>query len=229
MARKSNKTNNANRMTRGERSVNPLYRTVQRRTTPKLNFDGLYLNFTQYFANITTLANQASAIYTVDASSTNSVSTPSNTVQCPVTGYTGVTSVYNEYVYEKLAFHWQPFIGPGQAGAGSKLYISYFDNAEDMATLAAANTATVVAAAQGARNCVSWNAWEKFTFNVPLTKRRKSFDVNTTIATSADSYDRCMQGVVAFGINGVNAIEALGQMRITGVIKLIGLQTGITT
>lgn len=209
-------------------ATNPLYKPVTRRSSPKVTFDGSYLNFTQYFANITTLANQASAVYTVDCSNTNNLALPSNSIQCPAVGYTGVTALYNEYVYEKLTFHWLPFIGPGQAGAGSKCYISYIDNPENMSTIAAANTAAVVSVTQGVRNCISWNAWEKFTYNVPLTKRRKCFDVNTNIAISADGYERSIQGIVSFGINGVNAVEALGQMRVTGVIKLIGLQTGIT-
>lgn len=175
------------------------------------------------------MGNQASAVYTVDASNTNITVTPSNTVQCPATGYTGVTSIYNEYVYEKLSFHWLPFIGPGQGGAGSKCYIAYIDNPETMNSMAIASAATVVAATQGVRNCVSWNAWEKFTYNVPLTKRRKMFDVNANINPSADTYERSLQGLVSFGINGVNAVEALGQMRVTGVIKLIGLQTQLAT
>lgn len=228
MARKS-KSNKTNLARRNENQINPLYRPVIRRKTPSLNFDGTYLNFTQYFANIVTLANQASAVYTVDASNTNNIALPTQTVQCPITGYTGVSAIYNQYVYEKLTFHWQPFIGPGQAGAGSKCYIAYLDNPEDMVTLVNSNTATVVAATQGIRNCISWNAWEKFVYNVPLTKRRKCFDVNTNTGAVADTLERSVQGLVSFGINGVNAVEALGQMRVTGVVKLIGLQTALAT
>jgi hypothetical protein len=119
---------------------------------------------------------------------------------------------------------WLPTIGPGQAGAGSRITAAYFDNPEVITNLTANASAALVAMVKGNRTAVSWNAWEPYIFHVPLTYRRKMFDVNTTtVYTNVDANDRGVQGLVVVVTESINASENLGQIKVTSDVMVRGL------
>jgi len=133
-----------------------------------------------------------------------------------------VANMYSSYVYTSVVMRWLPQVAPGVADAGASIYIGYSDNAEHMVNTASASVATIVAAAKTMKNAKFFNAWEQFTYNVPLTRRRKMFDVNNTPSAprTVDEDDRCVQGIILYGGDGLTASTALGRWVADVVIEL---------
>jgi hypothetical protein len=205
--------------------------TVSNASKPKvrLNFDGQILNGTQFLAPLVTVANTAGALYPIDTSTTT-INVGGTFIQGINTGLSSISGIYNEYIYRSVTFHWMPFVSPGIADAGSQIYVGYIDNAEEMGILTALSTSTIFNVSKTLRNMKFFNAWEWFSFTVPLTSRRKSFDVNTTVTLGAtDTYDRSMQGMVVVGANSLSATVSLGQWRVTYGLELRRLNTSQTT
>lgn len=217
MANKRNK----NSRTRTGKRINPMSRIMARPQRPIVSFDGTVLNNSFIFSSATVASNYFATQYYISAVQTNGVA--QNMVD--------LMKHYSEYKYLKATAHWIPQIGPGQAGAGGICYIAYVESPELMTIYnALATDALKVAAIKGMRDCITWNTWERFTYNIPLTNRRKQFDVDIAPASiSNDELDRSTQGSLIFGIEGINASETLGKLRANVVIRLHGLTTNMNT
>jgi hypothetical protein len=134
-----------------------------------------------------------------------------------------VAALYSQYVYESLTFRWLPSVAPGVADAGSQVYIGYLDNPEAMTTFLGLTNAQQISAIQSMKNVKFFNAWEQFTYSVPLTRRRKTFDVNATITDAADVDDRSVQGFIVFCMESLTASTTLGRWSSDSVVKLLNL------
>lgn len=136
---------------------------------------------------------------------------------------------YREYRYHKVTVQWIPSIGPNSVDAGGRVFLAYTDNPEQGSNFQLGNapldtTAKKVAFVKGCRNFVAYNAWERFTWNVPLTRRRPWFDVNTTDAGSdINMYDRAVQGMIVQAYESVSAAVVLGTLRVNFTLELRGL------
>lgn len=228
MAQKSNRKSAKNSMLVG-RKVNPVSRAIPRRRGPKVSFDGTTFSSSVYALKTTSAGNVASSLILVDASNTAITIAPQQTYSA-ATALAALTGSYQEYKYTKLVITWLPTIGPGQAGAGSRITAAYFDNPEVITNLTANGTAALIAMVKGNRTAVSWNAWEQFTYHVPLTYRRKMFDVNTTtVYTNVDANDRAVQGLVVVVTESINAAEDLGQIKVTSDVMVRGLSLATPT
>jgi hypothetical protein len=214
------------------RNENPLYRSNPSRPRMRVNFDGQLLNATAFTTPALTVANQATALYLLDTSNVNGiVAAQANAlIQGVMKDYTAITTVYNEYVVRSMRFDWIPYVSPGSADAGSQIYIAYLDNPEGITALASSTVATGFATAKLARDSKYFNAWERFSYSVPLgTTRRKSFDTNTNEVVVADTLDRATQGAVIVGYNSISAAVSLGQWKVTFVTELRRLTPGLST
>lgn len=210
MARKSNKRSN------GRRKVNPMLRRVAGPPRPRLSFDGSNVSAVLYDNQKATAANNSATFYTVDCSSTTGCN---RTV-------TAITGLYSEYRYNSLSVDWVPGQGPANTEAASRIYFAYLEGPERMATYAAAADAVRTIIVKGIRNVKSCNVWERFTYNVPLTWRRKVFDVNTTAGVSADELERSTQGMLVVAFDSVSAVTTaglLGQLKITSSTRVNNL------
>jgi hypothetical protein len=217
---KSNMTNR-----KGKRPINPLHRNnLQRAKGPRINFDGTVLHGQNYTGTSASLLNVASLLLPVDCSNATG-GAPPQLIRGVSAELSGITTFYNEYKYHKLVLRWLPQLAPGVSGAGTRITAAYFDNAEAVATLMTLNSSSLIPVVKATRNAVSWNAWEQFTYNVPLTNRRKTFDVNTGIAYGSDNVDRSVQGLVVVVFESLNATENLGQFKLTYDLWLRGLVT----
>jgi hypothetical protein len=196
----------------GKRQVNPMSR-MTRVSRPKLGFNGQVLEAFTYAPSITTGGDGAGTQPLFIDCSTNNVAS----------SVSGITQFYKEYVYESLKCEWIPAIGPASTLAGSQLYVTYDDNPEHMVTYTT-NTASANNALQLLDNTTKiFNAWERVSFTIPLTRRRRMFDVNTTTAGGVDVNDRSTQGVLVLGFNTTVVSSSVGRWKLTYHIKLMGL------
>lgn len=211
------KRNHNNTPLRRKKKPNPMVRRTPRlKMGPRsLAFDGQYGNFRAVFTATTTDASkQLGASFAVDCRSSGSVM-----------GTTGATvaALYSEYVYESAVFRWLPLVAPGVADAGSQIYIGYLDNPEMINTYLGLTNAQKIAAVQAMKNVKFFNAWEQFTYSVPLSRRRPMFDVNDTITDSADTDDRSLQGMVVYTAQSLTASTTLGCWVSDSIVKLLRL------
>jgi hypothetical protein len=225
---KNGKLNASRNMSRYK--TNPIYRNPVVRPRINFSFDGQILNGTGFSAPMVTLANIASAVYYVNCSNNISVFPTANKyIQSVALDYNTITKVYNEYKYHTLQCHWLPFVSPGVTDGGSQVYVAYVDNAEEIAALDIATAANTFNTSKAARNMKFFNAWERFTYNVPLSSRRKMFDTNLNDVIIADTVDRGIQGAVVVGSASGPTPVSLGQWRFTYTLELRTLNNQLTT
>lgn len=200
--------------------MNPLYRPTPRIPRPRAITNGNMFSARTYFTNETVAASpfiSATNIW-LDAGSSSSV----------LSGWQSVVALYAEYLVQKCTLQWMPFVAPGVADAGTKCHVAFFTNPEQMTSLSAASAATRLTAIKQNRNSVSWNAWERFSYRIPLNNRRKKFDVNNTITRAEDTMDRSTQGLIAMAFEGITANAVIGQAITDVDVRLEGL-TNTTT
>lgn len=195
--------------------TNPLMRRQTRAVRPRASFDGQFLNHKVIFAPDTTSATgtYASGIY-VDATATGS---------CMGTIGAAIANTYSQYVYETCVLRWLPSIGPGSAEAGGRVYVGYVDNPEAIKTYMAATTANQILYIKGNRNMRSFNVWENGVYALPLTRRRKMFDVNNAPThTLENDNDRSTQGLFIFAYESVGTSITMGAWQSEVLVKLHG-------
>ncbi len=140
---------------------------------------------------------------------------------------------YREYRYRKVTCQWIPSVGPASTDAGSRVHFGWIENPEQGSNfqnaIAPLNTAALrVPFVKGLRNVLTFNAWERITWNVPLTRRKPWFDVNTADPSSdINMFDRAVQGVIVQAYESVSAAVVLGTVKITFDIELRGLNPDV--
>lgn len=182
---------------------------------PYINFDGTYLSGT-ILLNASALASGLAFDYhLMNCNSTLGISR----------GHSTITDSYENYIYDSVVMEWLPTIGPADTYAGTQMSAAYIDNAEDMFFII--NTATVTTAknlVQRVAKPFVWNAWERVSWNVPLTRRRKTFAVNTTITETILEMERDCQGLVVVIQGGpTSGTPILGTFRFVYKLRLNGL------
>lgn len=206
-----------------QRRVNPM---TPRSTRPPRNtfaFDGSQLTATIFVPTSTTAATAGTDFQQLGCDAGVGITR----------GMTAMVRQYREYRFKKVAFQFIPNIGPSNADAGSRIYLMYTDNPEQgssfMNSVAPLDTvAKRTAFVKGARNVFTFNAWERVTWNVPLTYRKKWFDVNTIDpASDTNAFDRAVQGFVGQAYESISAAVALGTMKITYTVELRGLDVDV--
>jgi hypothetical protein len=220
-----NKMKNQNK-----RKPNP--NTVRHTRVPRpiVNFNGQNLNGSGYFPPFTTLVNTAAAIYSLDTSTLASSGPANLYFQSINYDLNAISKVYNEFVYHSIRMEWVPFVAPGVADGGGQLYVCYVDNVEEIANIMATTSPNVVFdVAKNARNAKFFNAWERFIYDVPVSRRKKLFDTNSTSLQTIDVIDRSCQGAVISGGYSLSASSSLGQWRTTYMLELRNLNTKIVT
>jgi hypothetical protein len=197
---------------------NPIYRKVPRVSRPKLVFNGQYLQaFT--LLNAITSAGDGTAFnsYTIDCAN-NGISAAQS----------AMTALYKEYVFESLKLEWVPYVSPGSTLGGSQVYVGYTSNPEQMVFYGGASIASAIGGIKTDDTMKVFNAWERVTLNIPLTRRRKMFDVNSTNALTIDVLDRSTQGMILLGYNTTTVSSQIGYFKCSYVIKLMGLSNVAT-
>lgn len=201
------------------RQTNPLERAVVRPGRPRISFNGQDIYSTLFVLQ--------SAVGSVTAK----VGADWQSVDCSDgqgmnRAATDVVKHYQEYRYVNAHVEWVPFQSPASTEAGSTIYMAYIDNPELIVTFKAASDAVKLATVKNTANCKSFNAWERYNYTVPLTYRRKWFNVNPSIGTpSAEETDRSIQGLVIIGYSTIsNTVGAggLGQFRLTSTTRITG-------
>jgi len=144
-------------------------------------------------------------------------------------GGTSIINNYSEYRYKRLTLEWVPAVGPGASASGGKVYVAYIDNPEQMNSWLSASVATNLARIKLMRNTEVFNAWENFTYSVPLSYRKPWFDVNLTTGNTVDELDRSTQGLVIFAAETVGATDTIGSWRTWARIVAKVYQASITT
>jgi hypothetical protein len=210
------------------RKANPLMRRRPGIPRPRVAFDGTNISSTYYRGASATDGGSIGQYLFVSATS-DALGAAS-----PVGG---ILDAYSEYKFNKLTIEFIPSISPANADAGSRIHIAYLDNPEKMLNWAAfaadsssPGKTAMLAGVRGARNCKSFNAWERFTYNVPLTWRRKVFDVDRSNPSGdINIYERAIQGMVIIAIESVTEAVGVGTFRVQSTVHLRGLDISMTS
>lgn len=200
-----------------KRKVNPMSRNTKIGVPRnRLTFDGQIFKGVSHLPMVTTAANLYGNSHAVGtANSANSVSQ----------NFAGMFNFYKEYKYLSLNLEWIPAVAPGVADGGSELVVAFNYNPEQIVSQTAVAPAVLIANLRSDRTARSFNAWERFTYNVPLKSRHKLFDVDVNpgaYLTDVNQVDRAVQGTILVGATSISAITTLGHFRATYAIHLMG-------
>lgn len=209
--------------------TNPLHKRRPGVPRPKVAFDGTTMRSAYYSALVTTNSiNQGAQYYYVDTrvAATGAANSLASTL-----------NLYSQYKFDKLSFEFIPSVSPGTADAGSRLHIAYIDNPEKMGAFinlvnagTTSSTTAALNAVRGSRNSRTFNAWERFTYNVPLTWRRKVFDTNTSDAIETiESLERHTQGLLIIAVETLTALANVGTWRINSTVSVRELNIALPT
>ncbi len=208
----------ANKTKVGKRRSNPMRRSAAV-GRPKIAFNGQTIYSTLFSDQSAVAANVGTDWLGVDTNSGEGINRAG----------VDIVKHYQEYKYLSALCEWIPKVGPSHADSGSRISIAYIDNPELLIAYETASAAVRVTMVRNAANVKTFNAWERFTFRVPITFRRKWFNVNPTVAAvgsrSSEEYDRAVQGKVIMCYETVSAIISsgvLGQWRATSNTQLQG-------
>ncbi len=209
--------------------LNPVFRQITRIGRPTMKFDGAVVSSTTYLGSPQVVANIAKGVLSIDCDSASNLAVTAGASQAVASG---VLNLYSEYRYNNCAVEWIPSIGPTNADAGSRIHIAYIDNPEKMTSFQAVAAAGALNLVRGCKNVRTFNAWERFTYRVPLTWRRKVFDTNVSVVPGADLYERSTQGMVIIFIEAISAAlaaSALGTFKVDSSVRVNQLSVNITT
>ncbi len=215
----------ANKTKANRRRSNPLVRRAGI-GRPRIAFNGHSVTSSNYVNHSVGIGNQSTDWQAVDCSANEGMNRAGH----------DIVKHYNEYKYTSASVEWIPKIGPSSVDAGVTVMMAYFDNPEFINTYKAATFPNRIAMIRAQANCKTFNLWERFTYRVPLTHRRKWFNVNPTIgsATNNEETDRSIQGLVGVAIDGVISSAtppagSLGQYRTTCTTIVQGFSTTAMT
>jgi hypothetical protein len=220
---------NHKRQSRMNKMTNPINRKLNRVPRPRLNFDGTALNGFQYHDIEISLANKLSHVFLMDCSNEDITVAASTRLTSMSVSLSALTKFYNQFRYTACKLTWLPHVAPGVADGGSPCYIGYVTNPEDVVSAANNSNVSNLSIVKGARNMRTFNAWQAFTYNVPMDKRRPWFDVNTNEAINVDIYDRSVQGAVVFAAETLSAVADIGSWHAVYTIELKALNLNLTT
>jgi hypothetical protein len=184
-----------------------------------MSFNGQVVESTTLVDATVTAATIGSDFHTVDCNSAAGVNR----------GVSAITAFYQDYKYRKASIEFLPFIGPASAEAAGRIYIGFIDNPEIIVTFKALTTAQKIAAVKGLPGVKSYNVWERFIYNVPLTYRRKWWNVNLTqSAPNNEETERSTQGMIVIGIETIGAAVTVGRYimkahtHVQGLTQVVG-------
>jgi len=222
------KMHNKKNKSKIHRKANPI---VVSRPNPRIrvNFDGQMLNGTGFMTPLVTVANGACAMYIADCATTVVSVAANDYYQSINYDLTNISKYYNEYIYHSIHMEWVPYTSPGISDGGSQIYIAYIDNSEVLSNAIGAAVGTVYNIAKTSRDMKFFNAWERFVYKVPLSRRHNTFDVNLTDLYTIDTVDRSVQGAVIVGATSPSASVALGQFRVSYHLELRKLNYNLVT
>lgn len=146
---------------------------------------------------------------------------------CFGTSGANIANLYSEYKALSLRLKFISAVSPGSTAAGGRGYFAYNDNPEYFVQWAAASDATRIVAIKNMGNMFEFPVWKSATWKVPLTTRRKTFDVNFNNDSSVDVQDRSTQGYVFFAFETVGATDTVGAIQTSGRLWLNELQPNL--
>jgi hypothetical protein len=177
---------------------------------PRISFNGHLLKGTATISAAITSSGEAFDYHFVDCNVTWGISR----------AHTAISDSYQKYVYKSLVMEWLPAVGPADTGARTQYAMTYLDNAEMMFFIQNSATSATARSLILASNCKMWNAWERVTFRIPLTRRRKSFPVNTNYTPSELEMERSTQGLVCMSAFNAPSNAVYGSYRFYYEIEL---------
>lgn len=182
----------------------------------KIAFNGQDFKGVTHLGTVTTAENVMSQVHAIACM---------NDGKAIGNNFAGLFNFYKEYKFLSCVLEWIPAVSPGVADGGSEITLGYNDNPEQMVSQTAAAPATLIGNLGSERSMRSFNAWERFTYHVPLTNRKKQFDVDVNpgaYITDVNVVDRSIQGAIVMGARSISAIATLGHFKVNYVVRLLG-------
>jgi hypothetical protein len=188
----------------------------RRKITPISSFDGQNLNCTLYVGASPTSGNIGGDYHLVGTDTVMGITRAMN----------NTVRQYSQYLVKSCKLTWVPSIGPANVDSGSRIFVSYTTNAELINKVFGWTNSQRIAFCKGARNCVIYNAWERFSHNIPLNPRKKWFEVNTDESSyNVEVHERCSQGMIIIGYESISAAVTLGTWKTESLTVLRGLDS----
>jgi hypothetical protein len=221
---------NKTKTKKNTRQTNPLAMTQRRVPRPVANFNGSTLHGMHFATRDLSAVNSASHNIVLDCGNTFSTVAAVKIVEGLTRDLSGIPSRFLEYRITSVTMKWVPHVAPGVADAGSSITIGYIDNPEAMVARIAALATDDITVSKGLRNVQTFNAWQGFTYKVPVSFRRKWFSVNSNASyTLISEVAESVQGLVVWGIQTISAAVDVGAMHSVYNIELRGLNSSIST
>jgi hypothetical protein len=186
-----------------------------------MSFDGQILKGVMHLETITTASNIYKQVHAIAGM---------NDGKAISSSFAPMFNYYKEYKFQQVTFEWIPGVAPGVADGGSEIMIGFNWNPEQIVGATAGTAVGVAGSLRSERTVKSFNAWERFTYNVPLHNRRKMFDIDVNpgaYLTDVNVVDRSIQGAVVVVAQSPSDAVSLGHFRVTYAVRLEGL--GILT
>lgn len=187
---------------------------------PRLSFNGQAIEAVTHVDASVTASNAGADFHVVDCNNTAGMNR----------GASAITSLYQDYKYLKASVEFLPFFGPSSTEAPGRVYVAYMDNPEMITVWKAATTANKIAFVKGLPGVKIYSVWERFIYNVPLTFRRKWWNVNVNQSSpSAEETERSTQGMVVIAIESIGTAVTIGRWLLRSQTQLQGLTQAQST
>lgn len=205
----------AKRTSSRKRVTNPLSRRQQvRASRPRMRFNGQVVDAVTHVDASVTASNIGADFHTVDCNNSAGINR----------GASSITALYQDYKYLQASVEFLPFFGPSSTEAPGRIYIGYIDNPEMITVWKTASTTNKIAFVKGLPGVKIYNVWERFNYRIPLTFRRKWYNVNVNqISPGAEETERSTQGMVVVGIETIGAAVVVGRWLLRSKTQLQGL------
>lgn len=194
---------------------NPLMRKVGvKPSRPRVSFNGQVVQTVTHVDASPTASFIGADFHTVDC----------NNIAGMNRGALNLTSMYQDYKYLQAQVEFLPFFGPSSTEAPGRIYVGYLDSPEMITVWKTASTGQKISFVKGLPGVKIYNVWERFIYNVPLTFRRKWWNVNVNqLAPGAEETERSTQGMVVIGIESIGTAVTVGRWLLRSKTQLQGL------
>lgn len=216
------KKTKANRAMRKRNPVFNQLHNARRIPRPRVSFDGTIIKGTLSVAANVTGSNKGLDYHLLNADLGVGIARVNKDIM----------DRYQQYRYLSAKVTWIPNVSPGEADARSQIIFATLFNPEEIFWVTqTATSSTIFGQLVAVKNNLTFNAWERCTYNIPMFKRKPWFDCNVgSAAASIDQYDRDSQAVVAVGIQGTaTGAIVLGTYHFDYTIELRGMGTIVGT
>lgn len=120
---------------------------------------------------------------------------------------------------------WEPSVSFNTTG---RIFVGFTDNPEVVDATGGLTNAQIATFVRSLGNVISFPVWQETEIPFPTKLRRKRFDTNSTVVSTVDVLDRCMQTFMFIWIEGMPASTTAGSFWYHDRVDVEGLHNIVT-